>query len=66
MSPGPVKCGANLTKGGECDQDAAVIKAKYIYDRHPSGGYDLSLTEIHYTAICPSCGERKLIHKAEQ
>ena len=42
---------------------ASVIKTQYVYDRKPLVGIDpdYSLRAIHYTAVCPSCGEREII-----
>jgi hypothetical protein len=64
--PRPVKCGAKLPDGGKCDQHALVTNARYIYNRKPaidSDRDDPILVEIHYSALCPVCGERMLIEQ---
>jgi hypothetical protein len=63
VSAKPVRCGATLPDGSQCRELATVSSAQYVYDRQPgSGGIsDYSLKEIHYNAVCPACGERKLI-----
>jgi hypothetical protein len=66
VTPGPIKCGAELPDGARCDQLAVITNARYIYDRAPamaSRSDDLILNEIHYSAVCPACGERKLVEK---
>jgi hypothetical protein len=63
VSPRPVRCGATLPDGSECQEFATITNAQYVYDRQPdlSGKSDYALKEIHYNAVCPTCGERKLI-----
>ena len=63
VSPKPVRCGAKLPDGSECQEIATITNAQYIYDRRPNSGdkSDYALKEIHYNAICPACGERKVI-----
>lgn len=40
-----------------------VTKTQYLYNRKPLVGRDpdYALKEIHYTAVCPSCGERMVV-----
>jgi len=63
VAPRPIKCGAALPDGGECQEYATVTNAQYVYDRTllSDGGTDYALKEIHYEAICPRCGDRKLV-----
>jgi hypothetical protein len=66
MTATPIKCGADLPGGGKCDQVATVTNARYIYDRKPpvgEGSDELVLNEIHYSAICPHCGDRAIIER---
>lgn len=67
MMPRPIKCGAELSDGNACDEHAIVTNIQYVYDRLPgsdgSDGYNLN--EIHYNAVCPNCGDRKLIEKPQ-
>jgi hypothetical protein len=63
MSSAPIICGANLADGNKCSESATVTRTQYVYDRVPAAGgpSDFTLKEIHYTAFCPKCGERKVI-----
>jgi hypothetical protein len=58
----PMKCGTALPGGGKCEELVTVTGVQYVYDREPVEGElgDYVLDEIHYTAVCPACGERKL------
>jgi rubredoxin len=64
MAPKPMKCGTALTSG-QCEELLTITGIQYVYDREPvegeSSGYNLN--EVHYNAVCPNCGERKLIEK---
>ncbi len=55
----PVRCGAPLPDGSECQEIATVTNAQYVYDRQPgtSGKPEYALKEIHYNAVCLTCGE---------
>ena len=59
----PVRCRAKLPDGSECQEFATITNAQYIYDRQQGTGdkSDFALKEIHYNAVCPTCGERKLV-----
>jgi hypothetical protein len=48
-----------------CELSATVTSARYIYNREPgsAGQDDLILDEIHFTAVCPNCGERKIVEQ---
>ena len=63
MTPRPIQCNADLPGGNKCPEYAIVTNVQYVYDRLPAIGthdrYDLK--EIHYHAVCPKCGERKLV-----
>src|SRR5690349_15898913 len=63
MSQRSITCGAQLPDGSTCKEAATVTKTQYVYDRKPLVGSDpdYSLRAIHYTAVCPHCGERKII-----
>jgi hypothetical protein len=67
MMPKPMKCGAPLTGGLSCEELVTVTHAQYVYDREPiegePSGYNLN--QVHYRAVCPKCGERKLTEKPE-
>jgi len=65
LTPRPIKCGAELADGSQCGEFATVTNTRYVYDRQPSAGgeTDYNLKEIHYNAVCPTCGERKLVEK---
>ena len=65
VTPRPIKCGAQLSDGSQCSEFATVTNTRYVYDRQPTvgGGLDYKLREIHYNAVCPACGERKLVEK---
>lgn len=58
-----IMCGTQLPDGSRCTEVASVIKTQYAYDRKPLVGSnpDYSLRAIHYAAVCPSCGGRKII-----
>jgi hypothetical protein len=64
MMPRPMKCGAAIT-GGQCEELLTISGIQYVYDLEPVEGEPNSynLNEIHYNAICPKCGERRLIEK---
>jgi len=59
----PIKCGADLPDGTKCNKFATVTNTRYVYDRQPTigGRPDYNLKEIHYRAVCPKCGERKVV-----
>ncbi len=40
-----------------------MTNTQYVYDRQPvvGGHSDYNLKEIHYHAVCPKCGERKVV-----
>lgn len=63
MAPTLITCGAQLADGRTCHESASVVKTQYVYDRKPIVGNDpdYSLKAIHYTAMCPHCGERTII-----
>ena len=65
MMPRPIQCAADLADGTKCDQSATVTKIHYVYDRQPVGGEPdgYNLNEIHYSVVCPNCGQRTLIEK---
>src|SRR5262249_29770348 len=65
MSPTLVTCGAALSEGGQCQEQATVTKTQYVYDRAPvvGGPAHYTLREAHYTAVCPTCGERQITEK---
>jgi hypothetical protein len=62
MTQTTITCGGDLADGNRCDQKATVIRTQYVYDRTPvpGGPADYTLREVHFEAICPACGERKL------
>jgi hypothetical protein len=59
----PICCGALLEDGSTCKEVAAVSKVDYVYDRRPLVGDPATYTlkETHYHAICPKCGDRRVI-----
>jgi hypothetical protein len=61
----PIKCGAQVPDGSRCNEFTTVTNTQYMYDRQPTigGGSDYNLKEIHYMAVCPSCGELELVEK---
>jgi hypothetical protein len=63
VTPRPIKCGADLPDGTKCKEFATVMNTQYVYDRQPVAGDhpDYKLKEIHYRAVCPKCGERKVV-----
>jgi hypothetical protein len=63
VTPKPIKCGAALADGRRCNELATIIGTQYVYDRQPAtgGGADYNLKEIRYSAVCPKCGDRKVI-----
>ena len=63
MAPIPITCGAELPDGNKCRELVTVTKTQYLYNRKPLVGRDpdYALKEIHYTAVCPSCGERMVV-----
>jgi hypothetical protein len=63
VTPRPVKCGKALPDGSECREFATVTSSQYVYDRQPTigGEPDYTLKEIHYNAVCPKCGDRKIV-----
>jgi hypothetical protein len=65
MALEPIKCGAALVDGSQCNELAAVTKTRYVYNSKPQadGPTQYVLREIHYEALCPICGERTLIEE---
>jgi hypothetical protein len=65
IAPRPVRCRNALVDGSECQKFATVTGMQCVYDRQslPEDRSDFVLKEIHYSAMCPKCGERKLIEK---
>jgi len=63
MTPKPITCAADLADGNKCNQSGNITRTQYLYGRLPAlgGPSDYTLSEIHYTAVCPRCGERKII-----
>jgi len=62
MSYRPIVCGALLEDGSKCEEQAAVSKVDYVYDRRPLVGDPATYTlkETHYHAVCPKCGDRRV------
>ena len=56
-----------MPDGSACNEYAVVTNIQYVYDRLPikdePGEYDLA--DVHYHAVCPACGDRKLIEKPD-
>jgi hypothetical protein len=69
MSYRPIPCGALLEDGSRCTEEATVSKVDYVYDRRPLVGDPATykLKETHYHAICPKCGDRRVVevHEAD-
>jgi hypothetical protein len=65
MSGTLITCGADLSEGGQCQEQATVIKTRYVYNRAPEigGPANYTLREAHYTALCPICGERQILEQ---
>ena len=60
--PPPIRCGAQLADGENCEERAIVTNIRYSYDIMPSpcGRGEFVLKAVHYDALCPNCGERTL------
>jgi len=67
MTPRPIKCGAKMPDGRACNEYAVVTNIQYDYDRLPIKDEpgECNLNEVHYYAVCPACGDRKLIDKPD-
>jgi hypothetical protein len=63
MAPTPISCDTDLPDGSKCKELVTVTKTQYFYNRKPLVGRDpdYALKEIHYTAVCPTCGERTVV-----
>jgi|RhiMethySRZTD1v2_1073278.scaffolds.fasta_scaffold2870583_2 hypothetical protein len=66
MVADPITCNGILPDGRYCDLLATVVKVRYIYDRRLTKGSGPSyvLKQLHYDAVCPVCGERRIVSKA--